>query len=587
MEKLNTSNERSFTQFFSPEIPNYLPPHKMYKIQIGGEVFLLSGASISSDGPNSYFLEFFQNIEESETNESEKDFTNDRAKINVDVQERVLFIDRDPEIFRYIYNHLQGYFINIPDEIVFTKIFADAMYYRLPRLRKLLKETDFYYVNIGGQSFKISKNLFNEEGNSKNYFKITAEMIYQDIESLFLSNKNKNFLRPPPQMWTHCARSPKLFAQILDLLNNGKFEGTMAERHNLIKECRFYRLLRLEQQLIAYKFFTNPLNNATEIFLNLLDVKTNDKNIGLIDFDFEKTNNTQSNNNNGNNSSSGSDDSGESLGKKRKLNFERQLQEITIDDICNKRSGSKDTVFLSDSETSASFKNPIDCAIWSAISYSRPHVDAWKYPLVFQIGNAVHEDEKLKSVDHCFVNTVKTLDEQGNSIAKPKSSMFLADPDCMVNYGSLIFDQEKGCCYISFEGLIAVKLYKLLQLLLDETIIQANYVFNYIDTNKQSVSRIILPCCVKFTVPTIDNKPIKNLCGLLREKMFLKNLEKCRIDSTVSGNIINGYKIPLCDRSVWRLGFKSGKNNAKSKDQVMMIAIKLRCGSVKEYNNYF
>ncbi|XBW36304.1 hypothetical protein QEN19_001889 [Hanseniaspora menglaensis] len=566
------------TQFFSPEIINYLPYHKMYKIQIGGELFLLSGASIASDGPNSYFLDFFQNIEKIESEKNNNINPSNDGNVNVDVQERVLFIDRDPNIFRYIYNHLQGYFINIPNEIVYTKLFADAMYYNLPRLRQQLRESEFYYVNVGGESFKINKSLFKADGNNKNYFKITAEMIYQDIEEFFIKSKEKKFLRPPPQMWSQCGRSPKLLAQLLDLLNNGKFEGSLAERHNLLKECRFYRLLNLEQRLISHRFFTNPFKNISEIFINLFDIKTSDSNIGFTDLDFGLEANI--------NGKAKIDESLEQISKKRKLNSETQLQEITLDDITKKEHTSKDAISMLTCDGKEGF-NPVDCEIWNVLSYSRPYVDAWKYPLVFQIGNAIHAEEKPKAVDHCFVSTVKTFNDAGKVIAKPKSSSFLADPDCTVHFGTLLFDADNGCCYISFEGLIALKLFKLLRVFLDETIIQTRYSFQYKNGSNEIVERIVLPCCVKFVVATIDNKSIKNLCGLLKEKAFLRNFEKCQIQNLDTGNSINGYKIPLCDRSVWRLSYKKGENNLKTKDEVIMLAAKIRCGSLREYNNYF
>lgn len=573
-EKKNSKNApTSGKETFSPEIPNYLPPHKMFKIQIGGEVFLLSGASLSSDGPNSYFLEYFQKVEQSQFSQSHHNYKTNNGKVNVDVEEQILFIDRDPEIFRYIYNHLQGYFVNIPNEIVFSKLFTDAMYYGLPRLKKILRDSEFYYVNIGGKSFKINKNLFKNEGNSKNFFKLTGEIIYRDLEQFFINTKGKRLLRPPPQMWSYCSRSAQLFEKLLDLLKNGKFEGSLVERHNLLKECTFYRLLKLEQELISHKFFSNPFKNGPEIYLNLLDIKVNEENIGLIDVDFESC-------------ESQSDDSGEAVGKKRKLNPEAQLQEITVDDLCQKEQSTKEAFSMLACDSSSSFKSPV-CEIWNVLSYSRPYVDAWKYPLLFQIGNAFHEDEKPKAVDHCFIRTVETIDGAGNVIATPNSSAFFTDPDCMVNLGTLIFDAEKGLCYVSFEGLVAIKLYRMLKLLLDEKSIKQKYVFKYNETNPAVIERIILPCCVQMCVVKMDNKPIKNLCGLLKEKSFLKNLEKCRVENAENRNIINGFKIPLCDRSVWRLGFKKGENNAKSKDEVMMIAIKIRCGSIKEYNNYF
>lgn len=69
-----------------------LQPEKVFPIQIGSEVFRLSGASISSDSP-SYFTQFFE--EQLRNNE-------DGSSI------RPLYIDRDPDTFRDIARHLQG-----------------------------------------------------------------------------------------------------------------------------------------------------------------------------------------------------------------------------------------------------------------------------------------------------------------------------------------------------------------------------------------------------------------------------------------------------------------------------------------------
>lgn len=72
--------------------PSILPPEKVFPVQIGSELFRLSGASISSDAP-SYFTQFFE--EQIRRNEESGGI-------------RPLYIDRDPETFRDIVRHLQG-----------------------------------------------------------------------------------------------------------------------------------------------------------------------------------------------------------------------------------------------------------------------------------------------------------------------------------------------------------------------------------------------------------------------------------------------------------------------------------------------
>lgn len=69
-----------------------LPSEKVFSIQIGSEIFRLSGASIASDAP-SYFSRFF-----------EDQLLQSQDAANV----RTLYIDRDPTTFREIARHLQG-----------------------------------------------------------------------------------------------------------------------------------------------------------------------------------------------------------------------------------------------------------------------------------------------------------------------------------------------------------------------------------------------------------------------------------------------------------------------------------------------
>lgn len=94
-----------------------LPPEKVFPIQIGSELFRLSGASIASDGSYSdascracakslrapsYFSQFFEEqLRQSENGSGI----------------RTLYIDRDPVIFQEISRHLQGKPVTISNDI--------------------------------------------------------------------------------------------------------------------------------------------------------------------------------------------------------------------------------------------------------------------------------------------------------------------------------------------------------------------------------------------------------------------------------------------------------------------------------------
>ncbi|QLQ82394.1 hypothetical protein HG537_0H01560 [Torulaspora globosa] len=236
---------------FDPRIPHLLPHENMYKIQVGTKLFKISGASLSSDGP-SFFTERFGGAKSQ--------------------GENVLFIDRSAEIFELIYLHLQGYFIEIRDEVQFTMLFADAMYYGLPRLRGLLREYEYYFANISGRTFKIARSVFCREGDSPNYFSMTSTALYADSAGVFI---NRKLIRPPPQSALAVPRSAELFQDLLQLLGGASLELDDKRRESLIKECRYYRFLNLEQRLVKARVSFNPLTRGETILVSLKDIAKN------------------------------------------------------------------------------------------------------------------------------------------------------------------------------------------------------------------------------------------------------------------------------------------------------------------------
>lgn len=260
-------------QPFDPTIPVLLPHEAMYKIQVGSKLFEISGASLSSDGP-SYFTECFSKQHSKRQQSGYKSSCEDRDSAGASPSEKcmannVLFIDRSAEVFEIIYKHLQGYFVDIKDEVQYTMLYADAMYYNLPRLRCILKEYEYYFANINGTTFKVAKNLFCRNGDSPNYFVMTYAALYADVEQVFLSKK---LIRPPPQSAPYLSRSPEFFQEILNLLGGAAFDLDDTRREALIKECRYYRFLNLEQRLIKCRIKYNPLTKSEDILLSLQDI---------------------------------------------------------------------------------------------------------------------------------------------------------------------------------------------------------------------------------------------------------------------------------------------------------------------------
>ncbi|CCE86064.1 Piso0_005713 [Millerozyma farinosa CBS 7064] len=232
-----------------PRIPQFLPFEKVYLIQVGHRLFKISGASLSSDGP-SYFTKYFSD------------------DIN---EEKILFVDRNPQIFEKIYNHLQGYQINVTDDYEFIHLWTDSYYFSLPKLQTYLKQEDVF-ATIGNQSFKIPRSLFLRDGNYPNFFTISYDSLLADIRKLI---EEKKMIRPPSlRPATVSNRSPKLFEDILEILRgNDLVVRDDHHRRLLIKECRYYRFLELKQRIIKHKITNNPfIEGKQEIIVDINDL---------------------------------------------------------------------------------------------------------------------------------------------------------------------------------------------------------------------------------------------------------------------------------------------------------------------------
>lgn len=244
-----TSNQASR---YDPSIPSLLPPERMYTLQIGNKRFILSGASLSSDSP-SYFTNYFLNSANTE---------------------KVLFIDRSPEVFKLIYCHLQGYYIEIENADTFTRLFNDALYYNLPKLRAALANNEYYYIFVQGESFKFSKSLVSGKGNFPNYFTVTNDALYADITNLIV---NKQWIRPPPQAAPSLNRDFSLLKELISMFQGVELSiRDDCHRRNLIREAKYYRFFELVERLIKMKILWNPILEREEVIISLdyLDQKS-------------------------------------------------------------------------------------------------------------------------------------------------------------------------------------------------------------------------------------------------------------------------------------------------------------------------
>ncbi|KAH6848141.1 hypothetical protein B0I37DRAFT_376791 [Chaetomium sp. MPI-CAGE-AT-0009] len=244
-------------------IPNILPHERVFPVQLGSELFKLSGASISSDAP-SYFSQYFIcQIKRAE-----------EAGQDIASAIRTLYIDRDPITFRDISLHLQGYHVQPRDATHFVRLFADAQFYHLPKLVSQLYEEPIF-TTIGGVQFRIPRDLFSAPGNSPNFFTLGFAAFFSAPGSdLFPGLDREGLLRPPSIVPPSVeGRSPDTFAELLHLLRG--YPVTIrgdSHRAELLRDCRYFNFKGLEQRLIPSAISFNLARGRDEIAIRLRDI---------------------------------------------------------------------------------------------------------------------------------------------------------------------------------------------------------------------------------------------------------------------------------------------------------------------------
>ncbi|KXH58376.1 BTB/POZ domain-containing protein [Colletotrichum nymphaeae SA-01] len=244
------------------KIPHFLPHERVFPIQIGNELFKLSGASISSDAP-SYFSQYFY-CQVKKAQETGEDLSN---------AIRTLYIDRDPQTFADISLHLQGYHVKPRDGTHFVRLFADAQFYSLPKLISQLYEESIF-ISIGHREFQIPRDIFTDPGNSPNFFSLGFAVFFSNPEDLFPGLDREGLLRPPSILPPSVPnRSADTFAEILHLLRG--YPVTIrneSHRAELLRDCRYFNFKGLEQKLIPHHISHNQSRRREEILLRLEDI---------------------------------------------------------------------------------------------------------------------------------------------------------------------------------------------------------------------------------------------------------------------------------------------------------------------------
>ncbi|KAI1403344.1 hypothetical protein F4819DRAFT_232005 [Hypoxylon fuscum] len=244
------------------KIPRILPHERVFPIQIGTELFKLSGASLSSDAP-SYFSQYFQcQIKKAE-----------EAGEDVSSAIRTLYIDRDPITFRDISLHLQGYHVSPRDGTHFVRLFADAQFYTLPKLMSQLYEESIF-ISIGHREFQIPRDMFTGPGNSPNFFSLGFGVFFSSQDEIFPGLDRESLIRPPSIMPPSVPnRSADIFYELLHLLRGYPVRIRDDEhRASLLRDCRYFNFKGLEQKLIPHHINYNLARRRWEITLRLEDI---------------------------------------------------------------------------------------------------------------------------------------------------------------------------------------------------------------------------------------------------------------------------------------------------------------------------
>ncbi|KAF1811505.1 hypothetical protein P152DRAFT_450212 [Eremomyces bilateralis CBS 781.70] len=242
-----------------PSISSVLPAGKVFPIQIGSKLFRLSGASISSDSP-SYFSHFF----------GQQLLSADGRSGNI----HTLYIDRDPNTFRDISMHLQGYHIKPRDGLHYVRLYADAQFYSLPRLTQQLFKSEIF-VRVGDRDFQIPRELFSGPGNTPNFFSLGFAHFLGTPSDTFPGLDRQTLLRPPSILPPAVPnRSAEIFADLLRLLKGYPVNvRDDAHREDLLRDARYFNLKGVEQRLLPCEIGYNLARSESEITIRLEDVR--------------------------------------------------------------------------------------------------------------------------------------------------------------------------------------------------------------------------------------------------------------------------------------------------------------------------
>ena len=137
-----------------------------------------------------------------------------------------------------------------------------------------LFESDIF-IQIGGQAFQVSRELFSSPGNSPNFFTLGFAVFFTSPAKAFPGLRDETLLRPPsvtPPAIPN--RSGDIFADLVHLLKGYPLHIRDEEhRQQLLQDCRYYHLRGLEQKLIPHEIRFDSVQKLTEVVIRLEDLR--------------------------------------------------------------------------------------------------------------------------------------------------------------------------------------------------------------------------------------------------------------------------------------------------------------------------
>src|SRR5688572_12183971 len=142
--------------------------------------------------------------------------------------------------------------------------------FAVPRFISQLYEENIF-VSIGDREFQIPRDVFNDPGNTPNYFSLGFTIFFSKPDDLFPGLRREGLLRPPSIVAPSVPnRDADIFADLLRLLRGYPVRIRNEDhRQDLLRDARYFHFKGLEQKIIAHHISHNLARGKEEIVLRI------------------------------------------------------------------------------------------------------------------------------------------------------------------------------------------------------------------------------------------------------------------------------------------------------------------------------